>query len=241
MPRFQRGDKEDTDLAGHEKVAPEPYENRREQENLQAMSESHNALKSDDLQWGQAFWNSHWENDDTGWDIGYASPPITTYLAQYPDKQAAVLIPGCGHAYEAEFLVQDGFTNITLLDIAPRAVARLKNKFAGNPQVTVLCEDFFTHVGIYDLMVEQTFFCAIPPANRQAYVKKAASLLPKNGKLIGLLFNKHFEKAGPPFGGCVEEYKRLFAPYFTIRTMAESYNSIPPRAGAELFVHLMKR
>lgn len=188
----------------------------------------------------QNFWQLNWENQNTSWDIGYAAPAICKYLEQYLNKNAAILIAGCGNAYEAEFLVNQGFNNITLIDIAPKAVEILKEKFAQKPQVKVLCEDFFEHNSRYDLMIEQTFFCAIHPSKRNDYVKKAHQLLNKNGKLIGLLFNKKFEKEGPPFGAEIEEYKALFTPYFDIKTMEPCYNSIERRKDAELFVNLIK-
>ena len=106
----------------------------------------------------QTYWNTRWEKGETGWDIGYAAPAITEYMLQYPDKKAAILIPGCGNAYEAEWLAQQGFTNITVIDIAPKAVARLKEKFQHLLSVKIFCEDFFHHHGKYDLIIEQTFF-----------------------------------------------------------------------------------
>lgn len=187
------------------------------------------------------FWDSHWQSEQTGWDIGYPSPPIAHYMSQYPDKDAAILIAGCGNAYEAEFLLQQGFRNITLVDIAPTAVQRLQEKFSASPEVQVICSDFFQHRGNYDLMIEQTFFCAIPPANRADYARQAASLLRKNAKLVGLLFDVEFEKEGPPYGGSTEAYRLLFEPYFNIRTMEPSYNSIPPRSGAEVFINFSKK
>jgi SAM-dependent methyltransferase len=189
----------------------------------------------------QAFWNERWQSGLTGWDVGYASPTIAEFMRQYPDKNAAILIAGCGNAYEAEFLVAQGFTNITLVDIAPEAVARLQMKFDDAAQVKVICADFFTHQGHYDLMLEQTFFCAIPPARRGEYVQHAASLLNDQGKLAGLLFDTDFGREGPPFGGSEAEYQALFAPCFTTKVMAPCYNSIPPRAGSELFIHLIKK
>ena len=189
----------------------------------------------------QSYWNTRWEKSETGWDVGHASPAITTYMAQYPNKNAAILIPGCGNAYEAEFLLANGFTNITLIDIAPKAVERLQQKFAGTPPVNVVCEDFFLHQGVYDLIIEQTFFCAIPPSRRREYAAKAASLLNSGGRIIGVLFDKTFEQPGPPFGGCVCEYKPIFEPFFTVKTMDACYNSIAPRAGSEVFINLVKK
>lgn len=187
------------------------------------------------------YWNERWEKEETGWDIGYASPPIEDYLAQYKDKNAKILIPGCGNAHEAEFLLENGFTDITILDISDFAVNVLKEKFKNNPEMKVICEDFFTHEGKYDLMIEQTFFCAIPTIMRNDYVKKASELMNKNGRIIGVLFNKIFEKKGPPFGGTEAEYSFTFKKYFEIEKMESCYNSIPQRLGNELFINLKKK
>ena len=189
----------------------------------------------------QNYWNAQWASNKIGWDVGNATPAITNYLAQYTNKTAAIFIPGCGSAHEAEYLLQHGFTNVTLIDIAPNAVESLSKKFAGAAQVKVLCDDFFTHQGNYDLIIEQTFFCAIPPLRRKEYAQKAASLLNPNGKVIGLLFNRTFEKAGPPFGGSSCEYKSIFEPYFIIKKMEECHNSIAPRAGTEVFINFVKK
>lgn len=186
------------------------------------------------------FWNTCWKDQETNWDIGQVSPAIAEYMLQYPNKDATILIPGCGNAYEAEFLLKEGYTNITLVDISPKAVENLSEKFASAPQVKVRCEDFFLHEGIYDILIEQTFFCAIPPHRRKEYAEKASLILREHGKVIGLLFDKKFEHQGPPFGGCPCEYKPIFGPYFHIQTMEECKNSIAPRAGAELFVEFVK-
>ncbi len=45
------------------------------------------------------------------WDIGYVHPPLLKeYIDQLTSKDIAILIPGCGHGYEAEYLLQQGFT-----------------------------------------------------------------------------------------------------------------------------------
>ncbi|MBK7527554.1 MAG: methyltransferase domain-containing protein [Sphingobacteriales bacterium] len=191
----------------------------------------------------QTFWNERWQTQQTGWDIGHAAPAICNYIAQYPNKQAAILIPGCGNAHEAHFLIQQGFTNITLLDIAPLAVEQVKEKFAPFPEVKVVCANFFEHQPHtnYDLILEQTFFCALHPDLRPNYVQKMASLLKPEGKLVGLLFAVQFEKRGPPFGGTITDYLSIFAPYFDFKTLAPCYNSIAPRANTELFMIAYKR
>jgi SAM-dependent methyltransferase len=187
------------------------------------------------------YWDQRWLTNETGWDMGHAAPPLETYLGQYVNKQAAVLIPGCGNAYEAVCMKDQGFTNITLIDIAPAAVQRLQHKFDGIAGMQIFCEDFFAHEGQYDLIIEQTFFCAIAAERRPEYAAKAAALLRPEGKLVGVLFDTIFKKQGPPFGGSASEYRAVFEPYFTIKTMAPCINSIDPRAGTELFINLIKK
>ena len=189
----------------------------------------------------QNYWETRWQKNETAWDIGHPSPAIKEYLDQYPDKNVAILIPGCGNAYEAEYMIEQGFTNITLIDISPEAVERVKLKFKEKKEVEILCVDFFTHQGKYDLIIEQTFFCAIPPARRTEYFKHSSELLNENGKITGVLFDKEFNQPFPPFGGNADVYKKLLAPYFTVKKMEKCYNSILPRANSEIFINLIKK
>lgn len=187
------------------------------------------------------YWNTRWKQNETGWDIGYASHVLTDYMSTITDKNCAILIPGCGNAYEATYLLDKGFTNITLIDIAQLAASKLKVQFNNNKNITVLCEDFFKHNGSYDIILEQTFLSALKPDLRTLYVKKMSNLLKEKGKLVGVLFNKDFKSNVPPFGGTILDYKKLFTPYFTIKKLEEAYNSIPPRAGNEVFIELIKK
>ncbi|MFT3824503.1 MAG: methyltransferase domain-containing protein [Chitinophagaceae bacterium] len=184
-----------------------------------------------------AYWNNRYQHHETGWDIGNVSTPLKEYIDQLKDKHISILIPGCGNSYEAAYLLQQGFTNVTLVDIAPLLVQQLLTQFSEfiGQQLTVIAGDFFRLQGQYDLVLEQTFFCALDPSLRPSYVKKMHSLLAPGGKLAGVLFNRDFE-GGPPFGGHIEEYRQLFSQHFTIHTLAPCYNSIKPREGAEAFV-----
>ncbi|RXK61446.1 methyltransferase domain-containing protein [Lacibacter luteus] len=179
------------------------------------------------------YWSNRYQQKDTGWDIGYGSTPLVEYLRTITDKQPAILIPGCGNAYEAEWLLQNGFTNVTVLDISPVLTAALQEKFKDKP-VQIITADFFEHKGRYDLILEQTFFCALDPALRNNYVRQMQELLKPGGKLVGVLFNRMFD-AGPPFGGSKEEYEERFSPHLHIKKMELCTNSIPPRKDAELF------
>lgn len=195
---------------------------------------------SDQNNFDQNYWEERWESRQTGWDIGYSSPAIEEYIVQYENKEGKILIPGCGNAYEVEFLSNLGFKNVTVLDISSNAVEILKEKYKDREGVTVICEDFFKHDGNYDLIIEQTFFCALNPNLRKHYAEKMHELLKGNGKIIGVLFNRTFEKNGPPFGGSISEYQSIFEKYFEIEKMEECYNSIAYRKGSEIFINLKK-
>ena len=65
-------------------------------------------------------------------------------------------------------------------------------------------------------------------------------LLKNDGKLVGLLFNIPLNEDHPPFGGNEKEYRKLFEQKFDIEIMETAYNSIPARAGNELFIKMQK-
>ena len=184
------------------------------------------------------YWQNRYTQNNTGWDTGGITPPLKNYFDQLENKSLRILIPGCGNAYEAEYLYRNGFKNVYLVDIAEAPLQNFASRVPDFPKDQLLLQDFFKLEGKYDLIVEQTFFCALDPALRPAYAKKMASLLAPGGKLAGLLFDTVFEKAGPPFGGNREEYRSYFAPYFDFKHFERAYNSIPPRQGSELFMVL---
>ena len=195
----------------------------------------------DILDLNKDYWDNRYKNMEIGWDIGYASPAIIKYAETVIPKDASILIPGCGNAHEAKALLEKGFENITLLDIAPTLVDQVQKAFGVIPQLQIICQDFFQHEQQYDYILEQTFFCALDPALRENYSSKIASLLQPRGILAGLLFDREFPVQGPPFGGNKSEYQHLFLSSFDILKMETCFNSIPQRQGTELFIELRKK
>lgn len=185
----------------------------------------------------QDFWDQRYREHDTGWDVGEISTPLKHYIDQLEDKSLKILIPGAGNGHEAEYLFKNGFTSVYIVDISPLAVANFKKRVPQFPSDRVICNNFFEFDGQFDTILEQTFFCALDPRYRTAYVEKIAQLLQPNGKLVGLLFDE-IREDGPPFGGTVQEYISLFSTAFTIKLMEPCYNSIDKRAGREVFINL---
>jgi methyl halide transferase len=187
----------------------------------------------------QQYWQTRYQQGQTGWDIGAASAPLVAYFDQLTDKNLRILIPGAGNAHEAVYLWERGFTNVTVLDIAPEPLDHFKKMCPGFPAERVVLGDFFAYEGQFDLIVEQTFFCSFPPlpTTRAAYAQHCATLLVPGGKLVGLWFDiplsGDLEKR--PFGGSRAEYLGYLQPWFEVKTFEKCYNSIKPRAGNELF------
>ncbi len=187
------------------------------------------------------YWEERYRQSQTGWDIGEPSTPLKQFIDQLTDTSLRILVPGCGNAWEVAYLWEQGFHNTYLLDIAEAPVEAFKARHPEVPADHCLLGDFFAHESCYDLVLEQTFFCALDPALRAAYVQQMSKVIKPGGLLAGLLFNCSFEAAGPPFGGSKAEYLELFSPYFEILSMETAPDSIGPRAGRELFIRLSRK
>ncbi len=187
------------------------------------------------------FWEDKYTNEATGWDIGHISTPLKVYFEQLENKEVSILIPGCGNGYEAEYLHTLGFKNVHILDLARQPLENFGKRITDFPKEHLIHGDFFKHTTKYDLIIEQTFFCALDPQLRSMYAEKMNQLLKPNGKLAGLLFNFPLTTQGPPFGGGLEEYTTTFSSLFNIRTLEKTYNSIDSRSDKELFIIFEKR
>lgn len=187
----------------------------------------------------QNYWTDRYKNGQTGWDIGHESTPLKEFIDGLNDLSMKILIPGCGNAYEAQYLWQKGFTQVYLMDLSPIPLKNFADKYPEFPKDQLICGDFFDHKGAYDLILEQTFFCALDPSFRDAYIKKMLHLLAPEGQLVGLLFDFPLTEKGPPFGGSLEEYEKRFSS-FSSKKIEPCTNSIGPRAGKEFFIQMRK-
>ncbi|UCE92730.1 MAG: SAM-dependent methyltransferase [Flavobacteriaceae bacterium] len=188
-----------------------------------------------------SFWSEKYNSNETGWDMGQVSPPIKAYIEQLDNKDLSILIPGAGNAYEAAYLFEKGFTDVTVLDLVKEPLENFKKRVPEFPVSHLIQENFFEHQGEYDLILEQTFFCALDPSLRMDYINKMNSLLKDKAKLVGLLFDFRLTEEGPPFGGDADAYSLAFQKRFHLRTMSPCYNSIKQRLGNELFIIFEKR
>lgn len=189
----------------------------------------------------EEFWESKYKANDIGWDLGEVSPPLKAYFDQLTNKNIKILIPGGGNSYEAEYLHLLGFKHVYVVDFSETALKNIKNRVPSFPVSNLIQNNFFNLDLTFDLIIEQTFFCAIYPHLRPSYTEKVFNMLHKNGKVVGLLFNGTLNNSHPPFGGFKAEYIDHFKHHFNILIMDVATNSIFNRADKELFFKMEKK
>ncbi len=201
------------------------------------MAENKNGYSRED-------WQRHYDENDLGWDLGQVAPPFVSLLESNTIVPGKTLVPGCGRGHEVIFLAENGF-EVTAVDYSAGAVNHLNSviqKRQLNSQILYL--DFFaldsTHDGIYDLLIEQTFFCAISPVQRPLYVATVARALRKGGMIAGLFYHTG-QEGGPPFNTTREDIINHFSDSFEIKELDQAMNSAEERKEKEWLAILVKK
>ena len=153
---------------------------------------------------------------------------------------SALLIFSFGFSQTAEEYLTSGMNKARTKDYK-QALSDFSNRVPDFPSKNLLDTDFFKLEDSFDLIIEQTFFCAIDREKRKQYAKKMSELLKQNGKLVGLLFDDPLYEEHPPYGGNKKEYSSYFDPYFKFKVFDLASNSIKERSGRELFMILERK
>jgi SAM-dependent methyltransferase len=192
---------------------------------------------------GRDDWERRWAAGDTPWDLGRAPAVLDDLLAGLADGPLCVLVPGAGAGHDALAWARAGHV-VTAVDVAPTALVRCREsaRKAGLAP-TLLVADLFALPqdlrGAFDVVWEQTCFCAIPPTRRPDYARAMADVLRPRGTLHALLWN-HGRPGGPPHDVRREDAQRVFAPFFEPISLVDVTGSPAGRAGEFLYT-LRKR
>lgn len=177
------------------------------------------------------FWSKRFGEGLTPWDAGKVPEAFAAFVDREP-VPLNTLIPGCGSAWEAALLAEQGWP-VTALDFSPAAIARAR-QVLGSAAVELVCQDFFIYrpARPLDLIYERAFLCALPRKLWQDWGHKVADLLPPGGRLAGYFFVCDQLK-GPPFGILPEQLQELLGPHFQCIQDEPVGDSIPVFAGRE--------
>lgn len=74
------------------------------------------------------YWEERYLKGETGWDAGTITTPLKEYINQLTDKNLKILIPGAGNGYEFDYLIEKGFHNVFVVDIAKTPLEDIKKR-----------------------------------------------------------------------------------------------------------------
>ena len=183
------------------------------------------------------YWEARYQTKDMPWEKGAPSPGLVDFLKANPAlRRGTVWVPGCGTGHDVRVWAAVGFS-ASGFDIAPSAI-RLATETTRAAGLTANFSlgDFLRDDPpfLFDWIFEHTLFCAIQPAERDAYVQAVLCWLKPNGQYLAVNYLIPDEE-GPPFGTNREELRQHFSPHFDVlqEWVPRSY---PNRTGLELML-----
>lgn len=101
--------------------------------------------------------------------VGVITSTVKEYFDQLNDKTIKILIHGCGNSYETEYLFENKFINTYVVDYSEQALSNFSKRVPSFSKSKLLSNDFFNVQGKFDLIINETFFCAIDKNRRSDY------------------------------------------------------------------------
>ncbi len=190
------------------------------------------------------YWSQIYQQEIPRWDLGQPSPALLDMLPRLKLPKSRVLVLGCGLGHDAAFFAENGHV-VTAVDMSTEAIKGARAKYENRyPQITWLETDLFKmgheHHQAYDLVFEQTCYCAINPTLRDNLIMKWRQFLADQGHLLGVFFAME-KKQGPPFGGTEWELRERLKKHFQFIFWGRWDKSIDRRNGKEFLIYAVKK
>lgn len=178
-----------------------------------------------------------------GWNLNEPAEAFKDMLPRLKLPKSRILVLGCGEGHDAAFFAKAGHL-VTAVDFSKEAIARGKQKYGDLTNLNFYESDIFHlpqewNFG-FDVVVEHTCFCAIPPDQRNELVRLYRRMLHEEGQLLAVFFTME-KRSGPPFGSTEWEIRKRTEQGFHYLFWGRLRNSLPNRMGRELFVLAKKR
>lgn len=191
----------------------------------------------------QDFWcGIYQQSEKPGWDLSQASPIFKDMLPRLKLHRSKIIVLGCGEGHDAALFAEHGHI-VTAVDFSATAIEKAKARYS-HLNIQWIQEDVFklshelNHQ--YDLVIEHTCYCAIPPNKRADLAQVWGRLLHSQGQLMAVFFTMP-KYEGPPFGATEWEIRKRLEKKFQFLFWNRSALSIPSRLGKELFVFAQKK
>lgn len=185
------------------------------------------------------FWETRYRGAVTPWDAGRAPADFRRFAAGYAGERRA-LIPGCGSAYEARLLGEEGWS-VTAIDFSPAALEAARLTLGPFAACAVEADFFRFDAGApWPVVYERAFLCALPRRIWRDYAGRAARLLAPGGLLAGYFyFDENLR--GPPFGAAPDELAMLLGGDFELAEDRPVADSLPVFQGKERWMVWRRR
>lgn len=160
-------------------------------------------------------WLSRWEEGRIGWHQESGNSALHEFWPEL-SPGSRVLVPLCGKSPDLLWLARQGWsvTGVELSEIAVRAFfddaglpfsraasAGLERFHCGDPDITLVCGDYFEFVETgFDALYDRASLVALPPQIRPAYVRHTKERLREGARqlLVTLEYDQN-RVGGPPF------------------------------------------
>jgi hypothetical protein len=155
-----------------------------------------------------------------------------------------MIVLGAGRGFDARMFARSGF-EVSAVDFAAEAVQAMRELSDPDAPVEILEMDIFDLSseleGVFDYVLEYTFYCAIDPWRRGEYADVVSSLLIPGGHYIALAFPIGSHSGGPPFAVSPDELLESFRERgFEMVRRENPLDSVPQRRKAEELLILRK-
>jgi len=190
------------------------------------------------------FWSEIYKSkENPGWNLNDAAEAFKDMLPRLKLPKSRILVLGCGEGHDAALFARAGHL-VTAVDFSKEAISRGKEKYGDLQNLSFYDYNIF-HIPTewnhsFDVVMEHTCFCAIPPDQRGELVRLYRRMLHEEGQLLGVFFTMD-KRSGPPFGATEWELRKRTEEYFHYLFWGRLRNSIPGRMGKELFVLAKKK
>jgi SAM-dependent methyltransferase len=190
------------------------------------------------------FWSDIYTTEENpGWNLNQPAEAFKDMLPRLKLPKSRILVLGCGEGHDAAFFAEAGHV-VTAVDFSKEAIERGRKKYAHLTNLSFYEENIFQLPQdwnfTFDLVIEHTCYCAIPPEQRNELVRLYRRMLHDEGQLMGVFFAME-KRSGPPYGATEWEIRRRTEAGFHYLFWGRLRNSLPRREGRELFVLAKKK
>lgn len=192
--------------------------------------------------------SQYWEDVYTtegnpGWNLNEPAEGFKDMIPRLKLPKSRILVLGAGEGHDAALFAQAGHV-VTAVDFCKEGIERGKKKYAHLSNLSFFESNIFNLPQdwnfTFDVVVEHTCYCAIPPDQRNELVRLYRRMLHEEGQLLGVFFAME-KRSGPPYGGTEWELRKRTENGFHYLFWGRLRNSIERRQGRELFVLAKKK